>query len=345
MPYSSTITCTKYMGLQTISIGGATYDLFLRSSKPIVENHEDVTGLFLPLGEKIRIEDVIEASGGGACNTSVGLARLGLNAGFCGIIGSDQWGERLYDTLTKEQVNTDCITIVEGEVTSFSVVLSSAEGERVILYNAGTNEHLHDSVFDREACANTDWVYLNHIQSQSCVIQDDIIDALAKDESPRLSWNPGGCQIETGCDAESNLTLLAHTDLLLLNEEELHRFTKKTDLPAALQALHAVGVQNICVTQGSQGAYASNGHELYHCPAQNTKCIDTTGAGDAFGTAMTWALLHGHTLPKALQAGTINASSVVGSIGAQTGLLTETDMQTALETTTLTVSEKPLSSV
>ncbi|TSC98729.1 MAG: hypothetical protein Greene101449_862, partial [Candidatus Peregrinibacteria bacterium Greene1014_49] len=66
--------------------------------------------------------------------------------------------------------------------------------------------------------------------------------------------------------------------------------------------------------------------------------IDTTGAGDAFTTGVTWALLTGLTLPDALIAGTINSGSVVGAIGAQAGLLTDIEMRARMKSTSLSVS-------
>jgi malate dehydrogenase (oxaloacetate-decarboxylating) len=44
------------------------------------------------VGHKVKVREVVESCGGGANNTAVGLARLGCNAAFCGVVGDDQWG-------------------------------------------------------------------------------------------------------------------------------------------------------------------------------------------------------------------------------------------------------------
>ncbi|KKW39563.1 hypothetical protein A2454_02440 [Candidatus Peribacteria bacterium RIFOXYC2_FULL_55_14] len=331
------------MSLRTISIGGATYDVFVRLDRSTVEAYSGEHALKLPLGDKIRVQEVIETCGGGASNTAVGLARLGCSAGFCGIIGDDQWGEKLRLNLEREGVDTGCLTVVEGEVSSFSIILSASSGERVILYDPGTNEHLHDATFDRERAGKTDWLYLNHIQEQSCVIEDDIIGMLAQKDGPRLTWNPGGCQIEAGMEAANNSALLARTTLLQLNKGEALKFSKRETVKEAIKALLKKGVKNVVVTDGKNGTDASDGKNLYHCPVvEDNKVLDTTGAGDAFGTGMTWALLSGLPLSEALRAGTINAASVVGTIGAQAGLLTDTEMQRRLKETKLDVDVQPL---
>ena len=75
---------------KTVSIGGATYDLFVRTDRRLLKESGDGEMLSLPVGAKIHVDQVVETCGGGASNSSVGLARLGCKAGFSGIIGSDQ---------------------------------------------------------------------------------------------------------------------------------------------------------------------------------------------------------------------------------------------------------------
>ncbi|MFH1669957.1 MAG: carbohydrate kinase family protein [Patescibacteria group bacterium] len=328
---------------KTMSIGGATYDLFVRTTEELIDEHGENKSIALPLGAKIRVQDVIETCGGGASNTSVGLARLGCSAGFCGVIGSDQWGEKLLENLKKEGVNTKCATVVEDEVSSFSFILSTGSGERVVLYTPGTNVHLHDANFNKEAIAKVNWVYLNHIQEESCIIQDDIIEMLANEEEPHFTWNPGGCQLDVGLDEPNNKNLLAHTDLVLLNYEEAMQFTKTDSVEEAIKIILEVGTKNVCITKGKEGSIASDGENLLSCPViADTKVVDTTGAGDAFGTGATWAFLSGEDLLTAVKVGTINSASVVSAIGAQTGLLTDTEMKKRLTQTNLAVDVRPL---
>lgn len=313
----------KIAKLKTMSIGGATYDLFVRTTHDLVNmGHEQKAILALPLGEKIRVQDVIETCGGGACNTAVGFARLGMEAYASCILGSDQWGETLLKNFHAEQVRTDCLTIVEKEHSSFSIILSASSGERVILYDPGTNGHLHDVTFDRDTARGMDWIYLNHIQEDSCIIQDDIIDILTTPHSPRMTWNPGGCQLDMGIKEKHMRKLLAHTTLLLLNQEEACKFTLKERIDDALRVLGDAGPRIICITQGKNGVTATDGTKRYHCPTvHRTPIIDTTGAGDAFGTALSWAMAQGYSLPDAIKIGTLNATSVLKAFGAQRGLL------------------------
>ncbi len=328
--------------LKTMSIGGATYDLFVHTDHSVVHELDGKPAFTLPLGTKTRVKSVQGQSGGGACNTATGLARLGFQAHFCGVLGSDQWGQELMVAMEKEKVCRDYVTIVENETTSFSILLMANTGERVTLYEPGTNAHLDDVTFDREAAAQMDWIILNHLNRESCEIQDDVVNMLVEIDGPGLTWNPGGCQIEKGLHEHQNQQLLAHTTILLVNTDEAMRLTGVTTMDEALYRLSAAGPRIVCITDGAKGAYATDGEQKYFCPSLPCDVVDTTGAGDAFGTGFTWAIATGQDLPTALKAGTINAKSVVSAIGAQAGLLTHTEMQSQIAQNPLVVDVTPL---
>lgn len=325
----------------TVSIGGLTYDLFVDVDHDVVTAEDGSHGFQLPLGSKIPVRRVVSGCGGGAANTAVGLSRLGCTAACAGVVGSDQWGEAMLKNLQSEGVDVHGITVVEQEPSSFSIVLLAANGERVILNEPGTNAHLHDVTFDREQAAAADWIYFNHLHRASLTIEDDIVTILKAAVHPRLTWNPGGCQIERGLGDATNALIAKNSNLFIVNTEEAIAFTGKKTLPEALRMMMETGTRIACITDGKNGSYATDGTQVHFCPSLPVDVIDTTGAGDAFGTAMTWAILRGKDLPTSLRAGTINAVSVVGVIGAQPGLLTETQIQSAIEKSALTVESRP----
>jgi ribokinase len=319
----------------SLSLGNACIDLFVKIDG---KNIDELSRISFAAGEKCHMSDALQACGGGACNTAVGLKRLGLNAAFGGILGSDDWGNHIIHTLQKEGVHIDSATILEGEMSSVSLIIRLESGERIIFSNTGTNGHLQDALLDSETLKAVDVIYLNRLSKESCMIEDDIVRVLAERRYSHLTWNPGGCQIDRGMDYPETRALLRHTSLLLLNKEESLTFTKTETVQDALHTLKKTGVNIVCITDGQNGAFALDDHELLFMPTDTKQTIvDTTGAGDAFGVGMTWALIQGKRLSEALLSGTLNALSVVSMIGAEAGLLTEQQMKSARENTTLSV--------
>ncbi len=316
--------------LRTLSIGGTCYDLFVTLGEQTLSGIDDGTQFRIPLGSKLRAQGVQGTCGGGAANTAVSFARLGCEASLASVMADDDWGKSVQHALKKEGVDTTHSTVVENEMSAFSLILHGKNRDRIIIASPGVTAHLHDITFDRDALRNADWVYMNSLHQDSCEIQDDILAAFGNAAAPKLSWNPGGAQIEEGLRAQHHKALLANTAVLLLNREEALRFAQAGTVEQAMERCQAAGAQIVCVTDGAGGATAQSAAGTFHCSALPCSAVDTTGAGDAFGSTLTWCIAQDWDLRKSLQASTINAVSVLQQTGAQPGLLTAKALQAAL---------------
>ena len=324
------------------SVGGAAFDVFVRAPHSVGKGEGKLRQIQFPLGAKIKVESVIQSCGGGATNTSVGFSRLGMNARFCGVIGDDEWGQNIQKNLRDQGVDTDAAVIVEGETSSFSIILvDSKSGKRTVLYSPNVNAHMCDPVFPREIMKKSEWLFLNHLSDVSCAILDDCLE-LVQTKGLKFAWNPGGTQIKEGHEAPLISDLLQHTDILFLNAEEAQLFTRTTEISDALRVGTQAGVKIMSVTDGDRGAYLTDGKTVWFSEAQHTEVIDATGAGDGFAVGVTWAVHRGMDLSEALAAGMLNAASVIGQVGTQAGLLTETELNKQLASNTLTITTSTL---
>ena len=103
------------------------------------------------------------------------------------------------------------------------------------------------------------------------------------------------------------------------------------------------GPKIVVITDGCSGAQASDGRRLYFCPALVAKRKDATGAGDAFASGFTSAVILGENLKTALKYGTLNARNVINFSGAQTGLLARKEMAKKLKEVDICVTSTKLS--
>ncbi len=102
------------------------------------------------------------------------------------------------------------------------------------------------------------------------------------------------------------------------------------------------GVKIVVITDGRNGSQATDGKRQYFCPVQSHRRVDTLGAGDAFASGLTSALIKGLPLRTALRYGTLNAGNAVMHPGAQNGLLDAKGMQEALKKSDIQVKSTPL---
>lgn len=116
---------------------------------------------------------------------------------------------------------------------------------------------------------------------------------------------------------------MARTACVILNEieagrlfgREMRALSPEETLEAVSEAAPAMGIRSIVVTMGARGAVyldAENGLRGV-CPAVPCRVVDTTGAGDAFFSAVVESLARGMRLDDAVTCGARLASMTVST--------------------------------
>lgn len=90
-------------------------------------------------------------------------------------------------------------------------------------------------------------------------------------------------------DWAEKLEILAHTDIIKVNEHEMEVITGLTDPRAAAKCLAEWGVKEVCVTLGSEGSIILAEGKFYDIPAYEPKeIVDATGCGDTYSAGYLW---------------------------------------------------------
>lgn len=88
--------------------------------------------------------------------------------------------------------------------------------------------------------------------------------------------------------------ILAHTDIIKVNEHEMEVITGLTDPRAAAKCLAEWGVKAVCVTLGSEGSIILAEGKFYDIPAYEPKeIVDATGCGDTYSAGYLWCRAQG----------------------------------------------------
>lgn len=96
---------------------------------------------FLSPGKLIVVGPAVITTGGSVSNTGIALHKLGISSILMGKVGDDLFGRAVLDILTgygSELVRG--MTVVEGETTSYSIVISPPGVDRMFLHCAGAND-------------------------------------------------------------------------------------------------------------------------------------------------------------------------------------------------------------
>jgi sugar/nucleoside kinase (ribokinase family) len=315
--------------LDIISIGDVVIDDFIDLEKDQAWTYTDEQGtdvLAMPFGAKIPFagRDVINAVGN-ASNAAVAFTRLGLETGFASNVGDDQYGRDIISTLHEQGVDTRFVKVNRQKRSNYHFVLRY-ESERTILIKHEEYDYRWPQLQDKDVPT---WVYFSSVSEHALEYHDDVCDWLDQYPDVKLALQPGTFQIEAG--VERLKRLYQRAEVLVLNREEAAMVGggNHEDVHDLIDKLHALGPRIVVVTDGPDGAYASDGVKSYKMPLypDPDEPVDRTGAGDAFASTIVAQLAKGNTLDGALQWAPINSMSVCQKVGAQAGLLTENKLE------------------
>lgn len=311
-----------------LAIGDIVTDAFIKliDDQAYVTENDQGKWLTMQFGTKLPFDhaEVLEGVGN-ASNAAVSASRLGLKTSFVTNVGDDKEGLSMIKALQKEKIDTSLVRVNARKVSNMHYVLWYKE-ERTILINHENYKyywpHLRPDEIPR-------WVYFSSISENALEYHDQVSDWLDKHPDVKLAFQPGTFQMKAG--TERLKRLYARSEVMVLNREEAEFVSggKREDLHDMFDRLHALGCKIVVITDGPDGAYASDGNQrlkmpLYPDPAPPK---ERTGAGDAFASTFVAALAKGNSLEGALQWAPINSMSVVQQTGAQAGLLTEKELE------------------
>ncbi len=303
-----------------LAIGDITTDAFIKIKDAYVhcKLDTDACEICLRFGDKVPYEsvDVIRAVGNSP-NASVSAARLGLRSALIANVGDDLNGRECLESLKKDSVNESFIKVEKGRPTNYHYVLWY-EVERTILIKHEEFEYEIPNTLPEIG-----WIYLSSLADHSLPFHQKIAEWLALHPETKLAFQPGTFQMKLGTEALKDI--YACTEIFFCNVEEAEKILniQTKDIKTLSAGLHKLGPKIISISDGPNGAYASDGENIWFTPMypDTAPPIDRTGAGDAFSSTFTAAIAMGKSIEEALAWGPINSMSVVQYVGAQRGLL------------------------
>lgn len=330
-----------------ITIGGATRDItFLTDRGRVIETPENLTEqalLAFEYGAKIKSEEVYFNFGGGACNTAATFSRLGMKVSANCRVGDDDDGRSAIKNLESFGINTSLIQVDKDRKTGFSLVVVNKgdrgnKGDRVIFVYKGASDFLDikkDNLADKSK-----WFYLTSLAGNWMEKLEEIGKAV-EESGVKLAWNPGETQIAAGKNKLKKFFRLA--EILIVNKDEAIELVQSDEnaklnyneinnVEILSKTIKKWGPKIVVITDGVNGAYLYAGsNKVLYSPATSKERVDTTGAGDAFGSALVGGYILTGNLETALKYGVINSGNVVSEYGAQNGILERSEIEKRLK--------------
>lgn len=266
--------------------------------------------------------------GGAEDNVIIGLARLGFRCGWFSRLGDDEFGKEIFRVIRGEGVDVSRVIFDPKAPTGVFFVERHAEGDFKCYYyrNFSAATLIAPEDVNQDYIKQARIVYLGGIVpiiSNSAREATEKIFQIATANEQTIVFDPNlrlkVCDIATS--RSILIPMMQQSSYILPGEEELRLLMDCADLPSAIQKAQSLGIKNLIIKRGANGATLAAGHkEPTNVPAfRLNNPVSSMGAGDAFVAGFVAGLLKGQPLEECVRWGNaIGAFCLMGEGPYQT---------------------------
>jgi len=303
-----------------VGIGSALVDILIHEKDEFLIKTGAVKGGMV-LVDKETIERTLALSsdnasivpGGSACNTIVGIGKLGGVARFVGKCGKGTMGELILNDLRKQNVEPVLFRSESPTGRVLSIITPDAQRSMLTYLGASAEtrpEDISEKLFKDAAVVHIEGYLLFNPELMQAAL------AAAKAAGAKISLDLASFTVvEESKDLLEQL-VDSYVDVLIANEDEACAFTGYSDEHLAIEALSEQA--DVAVLKvGPCGSYVSQAGTTIAIGAMGDgNALDTTGAGDLWAAGFLYGLVNGYPLEKCGRLGSACGYEVCQVVGA-----------------------------
>ena len=283
--------------------------------------------------------------GGASANIAVALARLGIHSAASGGVGDDKLGDALKKELEESGADVSHVVKVKGAKTGITFVTRDASGEpSFVPYRSGTADLTlpEEKIAPAMAKAKLVVVGSTALLPSARAATEKLLASVEKAKAGLVIDLNVRPHLWASSDAlrDACRELVAKAVLVKGSERDLGAIAGKRGMSWLEE--HAKQATWI-LTRGENGAAAVGSHGQATAPTKRVRCIDATGAGDAFLGGVLAVLVRSagnasgkewkdpKVWTRAMETGHQVAAKVVAQVGATTGLANVDDIRARMD--------------
>ena len=229
----------------------------------------------------------IRNAGGAPANVAIAVAKNGLDAGFYGKMGNDDFGRFLLETLRSHNVEALSPPLSDEAMTTMAFITLQENGERTFTFarKPGADMLLTKDEMSEERIASTKIVHAGScsLSREPAAGATEFAMVLGKKHHKivsfdvnyrNLMWND-----EEAAATKKLYEILPYVDLLKISEEEVHMIGGEQNIVSLMKEY---GISAVIETLGAKGAKCFFDNNVLSIEGKTARAVDATGAGDAF---------------------------------------------------------------
>ena len=303
-----------------VGVGSALVDILTHESDAFLNQTGAVKG-GMTLVDRDFIEQTLTRTaapsrivpGGSACNTAVGVGRLGGKARFVGKCGRGRWGRLFRDDLIRQNVDPALFTSPSPTGRVLSIITPDAQRSMFTFLGAASEtrpDELKNGCFENAAVVHIEGYLLFNPELMLAAVQT------ARADGALISLDLASFTVVEESRDLLEQIVSDYVDIVIANEDEARTFTGYVDPVQAVEALSEKA--DIAVVKiGEQGSCIAHGGEVIRIDAVGDgRAVDTTGAGDLWASGFLYGLVKGYPLKTCGEIGSACGYEVCRVVGA-----------------------------
>ena len=259
-------------------------------------------------GETIFGDSYQMGFGGKGANQAVMAGLLGADTFMIACLGTDVYKDMTINNFKDKNVKTDFIQIVDGS-SGVAPIWVDSNGQNRIIVISGANEQI-DSKKVIKSLEEIGNVSLIVGQAEIPMKVNYEVFKFAKENNITTIFNPAPGRL-------LDKQFLTNVDWLIPNETEFEIISNTNLTKENILKFSNKINSKLIVTLGEEGAIFVNDDKVEEFKAPSVNVIDTTGAGDAFVGAFSYAISENYLVSEAINFAINKASLSVTKRGTQ----------------------------
>jgi sugar/nucleoside kinase (ribokinase family) len=253
-----------------------------------------------------------KASGGSAANTIHGLAHLGVETGFIGMVGDDDLGNFFFKDMKNKQINP--ILFKSIRETGRAMAFVSPDSERTFATYLGAAIELSTKDLDSNIFAGYDYLYIEGYLVQNHQLIEKALRIAGKN-GLKVCIDLASFNIVEEHRVFFLEMIRKYVDILFANNFEAESLTGEKP-ENAIQLLGEM-TEIAIIKTGATGSLVYSEGALNRVGVRPSTPVDTTGAGDMYAAGFLFGLIHKQPLEICGKIGATIAGKVIEVYGAK----------------------------
>jgi len=275
----------------------------------------------------VTVDELVLNIGGGAANTAVDLARLGITATIRARVGDDIFGRFATETLRAHNVDTSALKIDPELATSQTLIVNVRGEDRRFIHCVGANTGFVAADLDAVLEHSPRVLHIGYFLILPRLDAGELADRFAHARQTGTMTVLDVATPGPGNYLEPLKVVLPHTDVFVPNADEAELILGETDPVRQARLFHEMGARRVVITRGEQGVVSVSDGLRVKLGIYPISFVDASGGGDAFNAGYIAGLLDGHSELECLKLASAVGASCVRSVGTTAGVFSRAEAE------------------